>query len=419
MSQDARHSKTQELRPQRLSPVTAVFLIVLVDVLGYTIILPLLPFYAEHFGARPLTIGFLLASFAVCQLVSGPFLGRLSDRMGRKRLLMFSQMGTCLGFLVLAFAGNLFWVFVGRILDGLTAGNISLAQAAISDYTPPHGRARAFGKIGIAFGVGFLFGPAISGFLARFSFQAPILVGAGLSALSIVATLLLLPQDKPVASKALRETERLRLFDVGPVFAFFRIPNVRHRLIQFFLFILSFCLYTSGIALFANRQLAIAGHPFGPSEVGYLLAYGGLLGIILQGLVISRLVHRFGEPRLVKVGFLSMACGYGLLAGAHELPLALFALTFSSLGHGILRPTLTSLLTQSASRTEQGALLGVNQSMQSIAQILSPIIGGVLIERGLTPLWALTAGLFAALGLILEWLQRNQAPRQDERIAFP
>ena len=397
----------------RFSPVTAVFLIVLVDMLGYTIILPLLPFYAAKFGASPLTIGLLLASFAICQLISGPMLGRLSDRMGRKPLLMLSQVGTCVGFLILGFAGNLFWVFVGRILDGLTAGNISLAQAAISDYTAPRERAKAFGKIGIAFGIGFLIGPALSGFLAQFSYQAPILVGAGLSALSIAATYFLLPQDKPSKkSEAAAAKEPFRIFEVRSLINFFRIPHVRLRLIQIFLFILSFATYTSGIALFSNRQLTINGQPFGPSEVAYLLAYGGLLGIILQGFIVGKLVHHFGEQKLVKAGFISMAVGFTILSFAHRLPLALFALTFASFGHGVLRPSLSSLLSQSANRHEQGALLGVSQSMQSIAQVLSPLIGGYLIDRGMTASWAVSASIFAGIGLCMEWVGTRFSDRR-------
>ena len=396
----------------RFSPVTAVFLIVLVDMLGYTIILPLLPFYAAKFGASPFTIGLLFASFAICQLLSGPILGRLSDRMGRKPLLMLSQVGTCLGFLIVCFAGNLFWVFVGRILDGLTAGNISLAQAAMSDHTAPRERAKAFGKIGIAFGIGFLIGPALSGFLAQFSYQAPILVGAGLSALSIAATYFLLPQDAPLKkSEAASEKAPFRIFEVQSLINFFRIPHVRLRLIQIFLFILSFATYTSGIALFANRQLTINGQPFGPSEVAYLLAYGGLLGIILQGFIVGKLVHHFGEQKLVKAGFISMAVGFAILSFAHRLPLALFALTFASFGHGVLRPSLSSLLSQSATRHEQGALLGVSQSMQSIAQVLSPLIGGYLIDRSMTASWAVSASIFAGIGLCMEWAGRRFSGR--------
>jgi MFS transporter, DHA1 family, tetracycline resistance protein len=195
-----------------------IFLIVLVDILGMTIILPLLPFYAEEFGATPRQIGFLVATFAVCQLVSGPVLGQLADRFGRKPLLIISQLGTLVGFVLLGRATSLAMVFVSRAIDGATAGNLSLAQAYVSDVTSRENRARSFAVIGIAFGIGFLFGPAISGFLSQFGHRYPIYAAQGLSALSIVATTLLLPRVTPRVSDGGAEVaepagHRLDLFD--------------------------------------------------------------------------------------------------------------------------------------------------------------------------------------------------------------
>src|SRR5580700_11323278 len=181
------------------SPLVPIFLIVSVDVLGLTIILPLLPFYAEKFGASPAVVGLLVSSYAFCQLIAGPLLGRLSDRMGRRPLLLVSQAGTFIGFLILAYAHALWMVFLSRIIDGATAGNLSLAQAYISDVTKPEERAKSFAIIGIAFGMGFLIGPAISGFLAQYSYQYPIFAAAGLSLTSILATYFLLPSGPPPA----------------------------------------------------------------------------------------------------------------------------------------------------------------------------------------------------------------------------
>ena len=143
------------------SPLVPIFIIVAVDVLGFTLVLPLLPFYAEHFGASPLTVGLMVSVFAVCQLIAGPILGRISDKIGRKPVLMFSQMGTLVGFIILALAGSLWMLFLSRIIDGLTAGNLSIAQAYISDVTKPEERTKSFAVIGIAFGIGFLIGPAV------------------------------------------------------------------------------------------------------------------------------------------------------------------------------------------------------------------------------------------------------------------
>src|SRR6266581_9449424 len=184
---------------KKSSPLFSIFLIVLVDVMGLTIILPLLPFYAESLGATPAIVGLIVATYAFCQLIAGPPLGHLSDRVGRRPVLLVSQMGTFAGFLILASAHVLWMVFLARIIDGLTAGNLTVAQAYISDVTEPENRAKSFGIIGIAFGIGFLIGPAISGFLAQYDYRYPIFAAAVLSATSIVTTWILLPSVKPGA----------------------------------------------------------------------------------------------------------------------------------------------------------------------------------------------------------------------------
>src|SRR6478672_7131496 len=182
---------------KKSSPLLSIFLIVLVDVLGLTIILPLLPFYAESMGATPRIVGLLVSAYAICQLIAGPPLGHLSDRVGRRPVLLVSQIGTCIGFLILGFAHTLWVVFLARIIDGLTAGNLTVAQAYIADVTEPENRAKSFGIIGIAFGLGFLVGPALSGYLAQFSKTYPILLAACLSFTSIMCTYFLLPSVIP------------------------------------------------------------------------------------------------------------------------------------------------------------------------------------------------------------------------------
>ena len=182
----------------RRSPLLPIFLIVFVDILGFTMIIPLLPFYAQSMGASDFVVGLLLSSYALCQLVAGPVLGKLSDRYGRKPLLIISQIGTLAGFILLALSKTLWLVFLARIIDGITAGNLSLAQAYISDVTLPEKRAQSFGIIGIAFGVGFTIGPGISGELARMGYIAPILAACALSFTSILCTTFLLPAKAPL-----------------------------------------------------------------------------------------------------------------------------------------------------------------------------------------------------------------------------
>jgi DHA1 family tetracycline resistance protein-like MFS transporter len=404
------------------SPLLAIFLIVVVDVLGLTIMLPLLPFYAEHFGASPAVVGLLVSTYAFCQLVAGPMLGQLSDHLGRKPVLTASQIGTFVGFLVLAFAPNLFVVFLARIIDGLTAGNLSIAQAYIADVTAPKDRARAFAVIGIAFGIGFLIGPGASGYLTNhYGFHVPILCAGALSLLSILGTTFLLPAVPPHPEGAPPATvaqelqapvapggKRLRVFDWGNYLQYFRRAPLGGLLLEFFLFTFAFATFTSGFALFAERRFVWRGAPFGPKEVGYVFMYSGLLGILVQGSMRQgALVRRVGEARLVTLGFFTAALGYAFLGFSFAVLPLLLSATFASFGTGVLRPALTSLITQEVSRGEQGVVLGLNQSLLSVAQIVGPAIAGLLIDHGHLTLWALWAALILGVGLLLNLRARE------------
>jgi MFS family permease len=321
-------------------------------------------------------------------------------------------------------------VFVGRILDGLTAGNLSIAQAYISDHTAPEDRAKAFGVIGIAFGIGFLIGPGASGYLStHYGYRVPILCAAALSLLSILGTAFLLPPVPPhpedlLPATALQEMEapvapggkRLRVLDWGTYLQYFRRPVLNRMLAEFFLFAFAFATFTSGFALFAERRYIWHGAPFGPKEVGYIFMYAGLVGILVQGSMRQGvLVRRLGEARLVTLGFACGAAGYTLLGLSRGIGALLVAATVASFGTGILRPALTSLITQHASRREQGVVLGLNQSLLSIAQIVGPAIAGALIDHGHLTAWALWAAAVLGAGLALN----VRARALGERVPTP
>jgi len=399
----------------RSSPLLPIFLIVTVDVLGLTIMIPLLPFYAEKLGASPFEVGWLIGVYAVCQLISGPLLGRISDRIGRKPLLILSQCGTFIGFIITAFAPNLGILFLARAIDGSTAGNLSLAQAYISDVTKPEDRAKSFGiAIGIPFGLGFLVGPGISAFLARYDYRDPIFAAAFLSAMSILATTFLLPYIKPGAAKPAESPgeavegpvgqggKRLALVEWSAYAAYFRRRRLAPRLYEFSAFAFSFAWFVSGLPLFAERRFTWHGMPFGPVQLGYIWLFAGFLGIFLQGPALGRLVKRFGEKSLLRAGFLGYAAGYLILALCHSIPLLIVATAVTAIG-GLVRPTLTSLITQATPPTEQGVVLGLTQSLTSVAQITAPPIAGFLIERTWLTGWGLVAAAVAALGLFLAY----------------
>ena len=378
-----------------------VFLIVLVDVFGMTLVIPLLAIYAETFSATPLQATLLVSVFAVCQLISGPLIGHASDRRGRKPLLILSQIGTFIGFIVLARATSLWMIYLSRIIDGATAGNLSLAQAYIADNTPPEERAKAFGLIGIAFGLGFFIGPGVTGFLsAHYGLSAPIYLAAAMSFTSIVATMTLLRGGE--APKALG-TDRWAAFRFNTYAQYFARPALRPLLLQFLFYMLSFTMFISGFALFAERRYTWNGQPFGPREIGYVFAFVGFLGIILQGLLIGRLVKRFGETKLAAMGFASLVVSYFVLGATMSMVLLILVAIVSGFGNGVLRPALTSLVTHQAGPREQGVVLGITQALTSIAAIIAPFGAGLLIEHNYLSAWAWMSAALAGVGLLL-WI---------------
>jgi MFS family permease len=306
----------------------------------------------------------------------------------------------------MASAGSLWVLYLARMIDGATAGNLSLAQAYISDNTTPENRARSFGLIGIAFGLGFFLGPSVTGYLAQYGLRAPIYAAAGLSLASILCTALLLPNQQPPAQRVASGAEgpggkRLGILEWSSYVQYLERPVLGALFFQMLLFGFAFTTFTSGFALFAERTFTWNGHPFTPREIGYLFAYAGFLGIVLQGGLIGRLVKYFGEPNLVAAGFVSMGLGYLLLGMIGDLPPLLVVATLVAFGHGVLRPTLTSLITQNADRNEQGVVLGLSTSLMSVAQIIAPPLGGWLIGHGHLSAWAFVAATASSIGLVV------------------
>lgn len=389
------------------SRLFAIFLVVLVDVFGMTLVIPLLGPYAERFHATPSQATLLVSIYAAFMLIGGPILGALSDRYGRKKLLLLSQVGTLIGFIILAKATSLWMLFLGRAIDGATAGNLSLAQAYVSDRTRPEERTKSFAIIGIAFGIGFFIGPAITGMLAHsHSYNAPIWLAAGLSLTSILFTLALLEGGLPPqratsdGSDGAPAGRRLGIFSWGAYRPYFQHPILRGVLLEQLLYSLAFTTFTSGFSLFAERTYRYQGRFFTPRETGYAFAYAGFLGIILQGGLLGRLAKRYGEGRLVRTAFAANVLAYAVLAAMPSIPGLIIASTISAYGNGAIRPSLSSLASQQAAAHEQGVVLGLVQSINSIASVIAPVIAGQLIERGHLRAWALVPSLLAMVALL-------------------
>jgi MFS family permease len=329
---------------------------------------------------------------------------------------MYSQAGTCAGFLVLAFSGSLWMVFVGRILPGLSAGNLSIAQAYISDHTKPENRAKAFGVIGVAFGFGFLFGPALGGFLGDYVLDAPFhceisfLVAAALSALSIFCTYVLLPKhEKPTNTGEMVGPggRRPSAFDWRIYAEFFGRPALRGLYVQFFMFSFAFSLFFSGFALFAEHNDHLR---WTHREVGWLFAYSGFLGIILQGGLLGRLVKKFGELKLTVFAFVFAATAYAVIAFATSWQWLVVGATISTFGHGVLRPVLTSRITQAVGRHEQGVAIGISGSLGSVAMALAPPTGGLMLNSHEVVIWGLIPAGISFIGLVVTLLWSGVTP---------
>src|SRR5712691_3039689 len=350
-----------------------LFLIVFVDLVGFGLIIPLLPFYGERFAASPQQVTILLAVYSLMAMIAAPLWGRLSDRIGRRPVLMASMIAAALAYLWLGLASSLWMLFAARAFAGAWAGNIAAAQAYIADVTPPERRARGMGVIGAAFGLGFIIGPALGGIvagneLATADLETPGLIAAGLSLIAFLGVVLLLPESRPASERG--QPSRGRIAALCNALG---RPVLSRLLVVFFLVILAFAGMESTFALWAMRQFG-----WGPAQVGYALTFVGLLSAIMQGGLIGILARRFGEERLMLGGLALIALGLIVLPFARDLPLLLVALSGLALGMGGVQPSLNSLISRRAGVEEQGEIMGVAQAVGSLSRVLGPLIAGSL-----------------------------------------
>ncbi|MDP4219292.1 MAG: MFS transporter [Bacteroidota bacterium] len=387
-----------------------IFIVVFVDLLGFSIILPLLPFYALKFDVSAEMIGMIAAVYSVCQFAASPILGALSDRYGRRPILIYSQFGSMAGFLLLALAGNIWIIVLSRFVDGISGGNITIASAYVADVSEPKDRASAMALIGVAFGLGFLFGPLIGGELSGlWGMAAPAYAAAFLAFSSMTLSIFYLKE--PQVHRSIEGRKR-GLAYYTDAFNYFKIKNLRTMLTIFFFFALPFSLYVSMFSLYAHLELS-----FNEREVGRFLAYVGLLGIIWQGGVIRPLVKKIGELSLLRYGLAAMATGLlGLVLADNWQQLALVALVFS-FGTGVTRVVLSSLVSQMAPPDKKGGVIGVSSSIESLTRIIGPILGGWVIGTIHPNYIGYIGGALAAVGFWLAFtVHRDSKKLESEMI---
>ncbi len=376
-----------------------LFAFVFVDVLGFSLILPLLPYYAETFGATPTLVGLLLGANAAAQFIGAPIIGRLSDRYGRRPLLILSIAGTVVSFVILGLANSLEMLFASRILDGLLGGNVSLAQAYITDVTDDKNRARGLGLIGAAFGLGFIFGPALGGALSTGgNYSLPAFVAAGLSALNLLGVLIWLPESLPPERRAQMASHPRTAFTARALREALRRPCVGPLLQVTLFYGLAFTIFQTIFTLFAERRLSLDSR-----AVGYVFTYVGLLIVAIQGGGMGLLTKRFSEKHLIFGGTILLT--FSLLAWAltPTLWLLLLVLAPLSLASGVLRVSINSALTKSVYPEEVGGTLGMSASLESLTRVVSPIVGGFLLDNLGTAAPGIAGALLMSLLIPFVW----------------
>jgi len=350
-------------------PLLIIFLTIFVNLVGFGIIVPLLPFYAETFGASPVVIGLLFAVFSLCQLAAAPALGDLSDRYGRRPILIFSLLGTVVSFVMLALAHSVAMLFAARIVDGLSGGNISTARAYVADVTEPKDRARAYGLIGAAFGLGFILGPALSGVLAPISYTAPIWAAA---AVTLVATVM--------AWAWLPETVHRTHAGSGNPFRFLpaliRRATLRRVLAIDFIYWFAFATFQTTFALFAARRFG-----FDAGRTGYFFAAFGVLGAVIQGGLIRPVVARIGDKSTFMLGLAFAATGLVAAALAPSVTVFAAALVPMAFGIGFGHPTMASLVSRAARGDEQGRVQGAASAVESLGRTIGPVWGNATLQQ--------------------------------------
>jgi DHA1 family tetracycline resistance protein-like MFS transporter len=396
------------------SPLAIIFVTILIDLIGFGIVIPILPLYADHFGASATTVGFLLAVYSTMQFVCSPILGRLSDRVGRRPVLLLSILGTSLGFLIMGLAQTLWLLFLARILDGVTGGNISTAAAYIADVTPPEERSRGMGLIGAAFGIGLIIGPAVGGLMSRISMAAPFFFASGLAAANAVALYFLLPESlKEEHRDQARRDSILRIVSESVGW------QLRGVLVTAFFATLAFSMLTATLALFTNKD---ADFLYDATHNGYLFAYMGLIGATIQGGLIGRLSRAFGDKTLAVAGALLTAAGMFLLPISLNLSTLALACAAIGIGNSLLTPTLNALASKAVDAASQGSVLGVMSSVGSLARILGPPFGGWLLSRdlagqaahfGRAPYWATAIIMLVGFAVALTLRTPRVAPEPD------
>lgn len=347
-----------------------IALIAIVNALGYGIVIPILYSYSKHFGLSDFQNGLLFSLFSICSFLATPIIGRLSDKYGRRPLLILSIVGTVLSFFMQAFAPTAAWLFIARALDGLTAGNISVASAVISDTTKPEDRAKGFGIIGASFGFGFVFGPAISALTVGFSPSLPFIIAGGITAVAACMTIIFLPET----NKHIGQVHHAKLFDFGKLWHALFDKTVGITFLITLLYYLAFaCSMIYGFQPFSKKILFLSD-----TQISLFFVMFGVLGIITQVLLVQRATKWFGLRSVFSTSIFIVAVSLLIMFLSRSVVLFIIGSTVMGIANALVQPLISTILSQETDEKSQGSMMGLNASYMSIGQIFGPIIGGAV-----------------------------------------
>jgi DHA1 family tetracycline resistance protein-like MFS transporter len=346
-----------------------IMMTVVIDLIGFGIVLPILPLWAKHFGAGAAVIGILSASYSLMQVIFAPLWGRLSDRIGRRPVILITLVGSCLSALLIGVAHTIVLLFVGRIINGISGASYATAQAYVADITSEEDRARGMGLIGAAFGIGFIIGPALGALLSLISESAPFFFAAGLAAVNVVLAYRLLPESRRPGAVAI-SMGRMAMIRMS-----LTSPRLAPLVWVTFLSTFAFVGMEATFALLGSDRFG-----YGPGTMGVLFAFVGVAAAVGQGFLVGRAVTRFGETHVMVAGLAGTAIGLGLLAVAFNLIVVLLALAILGIFSGLAFATISALISQAAPVDLQGGVLGLAASANGLARVGGPILAGVLFE---------------------------------------
>jgi DHA1 family tetracycline resistance protein-like MFS transporter len=396
----------KSFQSMKKSPLASILSIVFIDLIGFGMIIPILPLYAQRFQATEWQIGILLASYSFMQFLASPVLGWFSDRHGRKPVLLCSLIGSATGYILMADATSLPMLFLARILAGVAGASVGTASAYIADITPPENRSKRMGLIGAAFGIGFVLGPAIGGLLSQWSVVAPFWFAAVLSILNAVLMWVVLPEpDRHVARQQGRGNLKQTFEKAGS----WRLGIVT---LTYFIAIAGFAIVTVIYPQVSHRRFGL-----NQSQISFIFVFVGLIGAAIQGGGIGRLVKRFGDVHLAIAGFAIMAISMMMMPFAGSVPVFLLFTAALAVGNSLSQPTVNAIASKGASAALQGRVLGVLQSAGSLGRVFGPVLAGFLLssdharpnaQYGNTPF--LAGGVIIAIAFGLATTLRRPEP---------